>query len=480
MRGGTFEQTLILVDGFRMNDLQTGHHDMDLPFPVDSFSDVEVLHGAGSTLYGSDAVGGAINFITRPPPVTELRVRTGFGNFGVNQESATGSLVDGSLAEQLIFARDYSSGFMPDRDYRDLALTSLTDFSTELGNSELILAHNDRPFGANQFYGPYDSWEHTNTYFVGAKQDLGKSTQVSFAYRHHRDRFVLFRENPLYYQNLHALQSFQAALRRRQLLSKNTHFFYGAEGYSDSIHSTNLGDHTRGRVAAYAALDVRALRRFSFNIGAREEVYRSVQGQFSPSVSAGYWLNSHLKFRGNVSHAFRVPSMTDLYYHDPTSVGNPNLRPERAWDYETGLEWNGARRLHGDLTLFDLREQDVIDYDARLSHRDLAGDQHRSACLPGLGKLSSGAPLPFPRNRSELHRDAWVPCRRCRGLNRNMLFGIRPNPAYFPGGRSCRTVFLPAPGWGFLIATNTRPMACGMYTWRDPRDGFVPLSNSPT
>ena len=362
MRGGTFEQTLILVDGIRMNDLQTGHHDMDLPFPVDAFSQVEVLHGSGSTLYGSDAVGGAINFITRPPRVSELRVRTGFGNFGVNQESAAGSFVTRSLAEQLTFARDYSSGFMPDRDYRDLALSSLTEFSTELGESELILAHNDRPFGANQFYGPYDSWEHTNTYFAAWKQDLGKSTQVSFAYRHHRDRFVLFRENPLFYQNLHALQSFQAALRRRQLLSKNTHIFYGAEGYGDSIHSTNLGDHTRGRVAAYAAFDARALRRFSVNIGARQEVYRSVQGQFSPSLSAGYWFDSHLKFRGNVSHAFRVPSLTDLYYHDPTSLGSPNLRPERAWDMETGLEWNGPHRLQGDLTLFALHEQDVIDY----------------------------------------------------------------------------------------------------------------------
>lgn len=362
MRGGTFEQTLILVDGFRMNDLQTGHHDMDLPFPVDTFSDVEILHGAGSTLYGSDAVGGAINFITKPPPVTELRVRTGFGNFGVNQESATGSLLEGPLSEQLSFARDYSSGFMPDRDYRDLALTSLTDFSSALGNSELILAHNDRPFGANQFYGPYDSWEHTNTYFAGFKQDFGKSTQIAFAYRHHRDRFVLFREDPLYYQNLHALQSYQADLRRRQWFSNNVHFFYGAEGYEDSIHSNNLGDHSRGRVAAYAALDVRALNRLSFNVGVREEVYRSVQGQFSPSVSAGYWLNSHFKLRGNVSHAFRVPTMTDLYYHDPTSVGNPNLRPERAWDYEAGAEWHGPRRLQGDLTLFELREQDVIDY----------------------------------------------------------------------------------------------------------------------
>src|SRR5208283_3500157 len=106
MRGGTFEQTLILMDGFRMNDLQTGHHDMDLPFPVDSFSDVEVLHGAGSALYGSDAVGGVINFITHAPPLTELRVRGAIGNFGVNQESGTGSVVDGALSERLDFARD--------------------------------------------------------------------------------------------------------------------------------------------------------------------------------------------------------------------------------------------------------------------------------------------------------------------------------------------------------------------------------------
>jgi iron complex outermembrane receptor protein len=362
MRGGTFEQTLILVDGFRMNDLQTGHHDMDLPFAVDSFSEVEVLHGAGSTLYGSDAVGGAINFITRPPRFSELRVRTGFGNFGVNQESASGSLVTGTLAEQITFARDFSSGFMPDRDYRDLDFSSLTDLGSALGATELIVAHNDRPFGADDFYGPYDSWEHTKTWFAAAKQDLGRFTQVSFAYRHHHDDFVLLREGPAYYQNLHALQSFQAALRRRQGVSKNAHFFYGAEGYSDSIHSTNLGDHTRGRVAAYAALDVRALRRWSFNLGAREEVYRSVQGDFSPSASAGYWLNSRFKLRGNVSHAFRVPTLTDLYYHDPTSVGNPNLRPERAWDYEAGLDWHGGRRVVGDATFFELREQDVIDY----------------------------------------------------------------------------------------------------------------------
>ncbi len=362
MRGGTFEQTLVLVDGFRMNDLQTGHHDMDLPFAVDSFSDVEVLHGAGSALYGSDAVGGAINFIAKPPAVTELRLRGAGGNFGVNQESGVASLVTKSLDEQFNFARDYSSGFTTDRDYRDLSYSSLTEYFSSLGLSELILAHNDRPFGANQFYGPYDSWEHTNTYFLGAKQDLGKNTQISFAYRHHRDRFVLLREDPAVYENRHALTSYQVAIRRRQGITRNTHLYYGAEGYSDSIHSTNLGDHSRGRAAAYVSLDARALKRWSFNFAAREEVYRSYQGEFSPSASAGYWLDSHFKFRGNVSHAFRVPTLTDLYYHDPTSLGNPNLRPERAWDFEGGLDWNAAHHLRGDVTAFQLREQDVIDY----------------------------------------------------------------------------------------------------------------------
>ena len=127
--------------------------------------------------------------------------------------------------------------------------------------SELIVAHNDRPFGANQFYGPYDSWEHTNTYFVGAKQDLGKNTQISFAYRHHRDRFVLFRETPPSMKTCTRSTAFRRRSEGAQGISSNTHLFYGAEGYDDSIHSTNLGDHTRGRAAAYAAFDTRALNR---------------------------------------------------------------------------------------------------------------------------------------------------------------------------------------------------------------------------
>ena len=67
IRGGTFAETLVLLDGQRLSDVQTGHHDMDIPMPLDTIEQVEVLRGSGSTLYGSDAIGGVINIITAPP-----------------------------------------------------------------------------------------------------------------------------------------------------------------------------------------------------------------------------------------------------------------------------------------------------------------------------------------------------------------------------------------------------------------------------
>ena len=76
---------------------------------------MEVLRGSGSTLYGSDAVGGVINVITDAPEFSEFRLRTSAGNFGVNQESGSVSLVRRTVAEQITFSRDFSSGFRADR-----------------------------------------------------------------------------------------------------------------------------------------------------------------------------------------------------------------------------------------------------------------------------------------------------------------------------------------------------------------------------
>ena len=124
IRGGTYAQTLVLLDGQRLSDAQSGHHNMDVPVPLDFIDRVEVLHGSGSTPYGSDAVGGVINIITAPPKDMELRLRTAVGNDDINQQRASIAATFGPLSEQLRFARDSSTGFMPDRDYRSLNFAS--------------------------------------------------------------------------------------------------------------------------------------------------------------------------------------------------------------------------------------------------------------------------------------------------------------------------------------------------------------------
>ncbi|RPI11702.1 MAG: TonB-dependent receptor, partial [Acidobacteriales bacterium] len=362
IRGGTFGQTLVLLDGLRLNDAQTGHHNLDLPIPMEALSRIEILKGSGSTLYGSDAVGGVVNLITRAPETSEFRLRAAAGNFGVNQQRFSLSAVKGRLAQQFAGTRDFSSGFMPNRDYRNLAWVSNTHFSSALGGSAILVGNGDRPFGAGNFYGNYPSWERTRTWFASARQDLGKKTQAAFAFRRHADLFVLFRDRPEVFTNRHAVESYQAVVRHSEQAGRNTRLHFGIEGLRDSIVSTNLGSHARTTGAAYAAVDFRALGRFSFSAGLREQVYGALRSELSPSVAAGVWLSRRMKLRASASRAFRLPSYTDLYYHDPASQGSPNLRPERAWSHEAGLDWHASTRLRGSVTAFHRRETDGIDY----------------------------------------------------------------------------------------------------------------------
>ncbi|MBS1854167.1 MAG: TonB-dependent receptor [Acidobacteria bacterium] len=362
IRGSTYGQTLILLNGQRLSDAQSGHHNMDIPVPLESIDRIEVMRGSGSAIYGSDAVAGVVNIITAPPDATELRLRTALGSDGINQQRASLGLAGRKLSEQLSFSRDFSSGFATDRDYRNLDFASVTRMVSSLGTGTLNLGYMDHPFGADQFYGNFPSWEDTKTWFAGFQQALGLDTTVSFAYRRHSDLFVLFRDQPQIFTNHHSDESWQAALRRRHEMSAGTTVYYGVEGVHESIVSNNLGDHARSRAAAYGALDLRAWKRFSLNISAREEFYRKWSAAFTPSVSGGVWVSPVLKVRASVSRAFRVPSYTELYYQDPANAGSPFLRPERAWSYETGFDWQPSQRMSGELTLFTRRERDGIDF----------------------------------------------------------------------------------------------------------------------
>jgi len=328
IRGTTFEQSLVLVNGFRINDSQTGHFNLEIPVPLEAISRIDFLHGSGSTFYGSDAIGGAVNLITARPASTAIVAKTGFGNYGSEEQHLRADYASGRFAEQLSGSRDVSDGFIPDRGYHANTLSSESWLTTRPGTTDILLATSDRPYGASQFYGNYDSWERTKAWFGSIQQQLGERTAASFGYQRHTDLFVLLLDQPNVYRNNHITTSYEGALRRADTLGPNTTLSYGLEETGDQIDSSNLGRHARNQGAGYANLSLRALGRFSLSIGGREEVLSGNGSVFSPSVAAGFALSKTVRLRGSVGHGFRLPTYTDLYYSDPTSIGKPAHKPE--------------------------------------------------------------------------------------------------------------------------------------------------------
>jgi iron complex outermembrane receptor protein len=362
IRGATFGQTLTLLNGMRISDVQTGHFNLDLPIPLEMLTSTEVLKGSGSTLYGSDAIGGVVNARTEPLEAPDVRVYTALGNFGTDEEHVIATFGGPRFSEELSGARDFSKGFTFNRDYRNLSFGSLSTAKTALGTTSLLLAYSDRPYGANQFYGNYPSWERIKTWFLSAHQSLGSKTEASFAFRRHTDLFVLYRYEPARYLNRHLDDDWQGSLRRHDNLPHHAVISYGVEGLSGSINSTNLGVRSRTRGSAYAVYELRFAKRYSVSAGIREEVYGKRNVATSPSVSGAVWLNSRIKLRASASRAFRLPTFTELYYSDPADLGNPNLKPESAVSYEGGADGYFGRRVHAALTVFHRRDSNSIDY----------------------------------------------------------------------------------------------------------------------
>ncbi len=364
LRGGTFEQALVLLNGFRIDDSQTAHHNLDLPIPLDAMDSIQVLHGAGSTLHGADALSGVVDFLTAAPAANSLRLRSGYGSFDENEESLLAALARKQWSSRLTANRNFSTGFMPDRDYRNEDASSESWVSSRLGISDLLIATSDRSFGANQFYGPYNSWERTKGWFAFGRQELGSRTVAAFGYRRHIDEFVLLRNDPSIYENNHIDGSWQASLRHTLPVANLSVLLLGLEADGDSIRSNNLGIHARNRGAGYVDLDLRPTKsRWNLSAGLREELLSGgLQSVLSPHLAGSVRLTNQLKLRASGGYGFRLPTYTDLYYSDPATIGNPNLKPESAWSGEAGADWSPSNRLSLTATGFYNRQHDTIDY----------------------------------------------------------------------------------------------------------------------
>src|SRR5690606_25804552 len=117
IRGGSFEQILVLVDGVPVNDRQTGHFHLDVAVPLDAVERIEVLRGPASAIYGSSAIGGVVNIVTRRG-TSDLHARAQTGSFGAYAAGAGVGAARGAWSARVDADLDASDGHRAGTDHR--------------------------------------------------------------------------------------------------------------------------------------------------------------------------------------------------------------------------------------------------------------------------------------------------------------------------------------------------------------------------
>ena len=362
VRGANFGQMLVLVDGIRLNDAQSGHHNGDIPVSLDEVERIEILHGPGSALFGADAFGGTVNVITRRA-IDRPALWAQGGSFGLASGRGAAGFERGSMTQTFAVSTERSAGFMYDRDYAGVIARARTAIGSD---SSVSVAFLRKEFGANNFYGgnaPSREW--TNQAVIAGDHQFGAAMGWTFAarasYRTHGDRFIFNQESPQLSDNrhrTHAVLGELAASRRVRSGSMTT----GVESGGDWIRSSNLGDHELGRISAFAELRQEIGRRVQVDAALRVDRYSQFGASWNPSAGIGWWPAAAVRLRASAARAFRVPTFTERYYSDPANLARAEVGPETAWAGEGGVDFFLRQGWLLQATFFGRADSDVIDW----------------------------------------------------------------------------------------------------------------------
>jgi iron complex outermembrane receptor protein len=361
VRGANFGQMLVLVDGVRMNDAQSGHHNGDIPVSLDEIERIEILHGPGSALFGADAFGGTVNVITRRAVAGPALLAQG-GSFGLASARGAVGFEHGPATHTFGVSTDRSSGFMYDRDYASVIARA----RTALGNSASVsLAFLRKEFGANNFYGgnaPSREW--TNQTLISGDHQFGRAAWTFVArgsYRTHGDRFVFNQERPELSDNQHRTHAVVAGVTASRRVRAGS-VTIGVETGGDWIRSTNLGDHELGRVSAFGELRQHVGPRVQMDAALRVDRYSQFGASWNPSAGISWWPAGTVRLRASAARAFRVPTFTERFYSDPANLARAEVGPETAWAGEGGVDVFLPQGWLVQATFFGRADSDVIDW----------------------------------------------------------------------------------------------------------------------
>lgn len=368
LRGASFEQVLVLVDGVPMNDPQTGHHNMDLPVPVGAIERVEVLFGPAAAQWGADAAGGVIQIITRRDSQRSLTAEAYSGQNSLSGLSLSASLSSKpDRAQTVAFDRLETQGYKVGTELSSSSGWYRGVFGAGANQHvDLSAGVSQRDFGAQSFYSTRfpNQRERTETGFLSTgwqRQAAHGQVWLRGAFRQHRDLFVLDRFDPGLLTNRHRARTLDVESGWRRKVAFGT-WEIGAGLTQEALVSTNLGDRERTRWALRGSLSgERAAWSWQAALHLdRVESGRQSTWEMHPNVALSRDLPIG-RLRASVGTAYRIPSFTELYYLDPASAGSADLEPERSLSYELGWDWAKERQRVA-VTLFERHGRDLIDF----------------------------------------------------------------------------------------------------------------------